>query len=365
MRASVPLCFAFLASSAAAADGFVYVSLNADRRVAVFARNAGTGELTAAGQIETDGDPGALAVDPHRRFLFVALRTTKQLASYRIDSETGQLTHVSTTVAKEDPAYVATDYSGRWLLAAYYAAGQASVHSIDESGRLDPEGTWYTTAEKAHCILPEPTNWFVFVPHTAAEAIFQFHFDQETGALTPNEPAVLRTPARYGPRHIVFHPRLNNVAYVDNEQGSSVTRYIMDRYRGTLTPRDTVTTLPEDFRGDNSNADLRLTPDGRFLYVSNRGHDSLAGFAVDPMNGRLEPIGHFPTEQTPRSFHIDATGSYLYAAGQSSGKLAAYQIDDGTGRLERFATYDVGQAPWWVLVVETADRIAGVAPPVD
>jgi 6-phosphogluconolactonase len=341
------------------AGEFVYVSLNADHRIAIYSRDPGTGELTPAGHIETDGDPGSLAVDPHRRFLFAALRTTKQLASYRIDGETGMLTHVSTTVAKEDPAYVATDYSGRWLLSAYYAAGQASVHAIDETGRLDPEGTWYTTAEKAHCILPEPTNWFVFVPHTAAEAIFQFHFDQETGALVKNQPPAIRTPPGHGPRHIVFHPRLNNVAYVDNEQASSVTRYIMDRYRGTLTPRDTVTTLPEGFQGNNSNADLRLTPDGRFLYVSNRGHDSLAGFSVDLTNGRLDPIGHFPTEQTPRSFHIDATGSYLYAAGQSSGKLAAYRIDDETGRLERFATYDVGQAPWWVLVVETSDRIAG------
>jgi 6-phosphogluconolactonase len=351
----------FLLAPSLSAGEFVYISLNADHRIAVYSKDATSGELTPAGQVDTEGDPGSLAVDPHRRFLFAALRTSKQLASYRIDGESGALTHISTTIAKQDPAYVTTDVSGRWLLAAYYASGEVSVHAIDETGRLDPEGTWYTTAEKAHCILPEPTNWFVFVPHTAAEAIFQFHFDEQTGALTPNKPAVMQTPRGYGPRHMVFHHTLN-VAYVDNEQGSSVSRYVMDRYRGTLTPRDTVTTLPPDFTGENSNADLRLTPDSRFLYVSNRGHDSLTGYSVAESDGRLTPIGNFPTEPTPRSFHIDPTGTFLYAAGQSSGKLAAYRIDDATGKLDRFATYDVGQAPWWVLVVETGQRIAAVEP---
>jgi len=359
MRPFVLFALFFLAAPPLTAGEFAYISLNGDHRIAIYSKDSASGELAPVGQIDTEGDPGSLAVDPHHRFLFVALRTTKQLASYRIDGESGALTHISTTIAKEDPAYVTTDGTGRWLLSAYYASGEVSVHAIDDGGRLEPEGTWYKTAEKAHCILPEPTNYFVFVAHTAPEAIFQFLFNEQTGQLIPNKLPVLRTPPRHGPRHIVFHHKLN-IAYIDNEQGSSVTRYLMDRYHGTLTPRDTVTTLPADFVGDNSNADLRLTPDSRYLYVSNRGHDSLAGYSVAESDGRLTPIGFFPTEQTPRSFNIDPTGTFLYAAGQGSGKVAAYRIDDATGKLDRFATYEVGKAPWWVLVVETSERIAAV-----
>jgi 6-phosphogluconolactonase len=190
----------------------------------------------------------------------------------------------------------------------------------------------------------------VFVPHTGPNAIFQFRFDEQTGTLTANDPPKVTTPENTGPRHLAFHPSLN-VVYFDNEQGSSVTAFRLDKSKGTLEPFQTLPTLPEGFSESNSCADLEITPDGRFLYASNRGHDSLAGFAIDPETGKMTSLGQFPTEKTPRSFNIAPDGKFVYAAGQGSGKLAAYRLDGENGKLTRFATYEVGNGPAWVQVV--------------
>jgi 6-phosphogluconolactonase len=128
--------------------------------------------------------------------------------------------------------------------------------------------------------------------------------------------------------------------------------YRIDRKAGSLRPVQTVSALPADFKGANACAELRLRPDGKFLYVANRGHDSLSRFAVDA-DGMLKALGQTPTEATPRSFDIDPSGRFAYAAGESSGKVAAYGIDPATGDLRRFATYDMGRMPWWVMAVET------------
>jgi 6-phosphogluconolactonase len=180
--------------------------------------------------------------------------------------------------------------------------------------------------------------------------IFQFAFDAANGRLTANTPAKLLTPKGTGPRHLVFHPS-RPVAYVANEQGGSVTSYQFDAKAGTLQPLQTVSTLPADFRGTNACAEIRVHPSGKFLYVSNRGHDSIACFALDGQ-GKVAALGQEPTEKTPRSFDLDPSGKYLLAAGESSGKLAAYRVDGTSGRLTRQETYEVGRMPWWVLAVE-------------
>lgn len=349
------VAFLLLAGSQLFAGQFVYVSESGDSSIAIFREDPDTGQLTFLERQETDGSPGALAVGPQRRFLFAALHSTKTLASFRIDSLTGRLTPVSATAPHEDPTYVYVDRTGEWLLSAYYGAGQVAVHRIEEDGRLEQEGQWYKTAEKAHCIRMDHMNWYVYVPHTGPERIYQFAFNHQSGQLTPLDPPFIETPEGYGPRHIWFHPRLYR-AWVDNEQGSSVTTYDLDIDEGILKPGDTVSTLPDDFTGNNSNADLEVTPDGRLLYVSNRGHDSIAGFAIDD-EGTLTPLGTFPTEKTPRSFNIDPAGRHLYAAGQASHRLAAYHILD-SGQLLHFETHDTGKSPAWVLVVDT-DRPAG------
>ena len=333
------------------AGTFVYVSLSGENRIAVFRLDESSGALEAAGSLAVDGSPGSIALDPSGRRLYVALRSTGKLAALRADPRTGELTVAHETTVGESSPYVITAAGGRYLLSAYYRAGKVMVHSIGDDGALSaaPLQT-IDTAPRAHCIRPDPSGKFVFVPHTAPNAVFQFRLDADAGRLVANTPPEVETPPDTGPRHIFFHPTAA-FAYVANEQGSSVTAYRFDRASGTLDPLQTLSTLPEGFEKRNSCADVEVTPDGRFVYVSNRGHDSLAGFRVDAADGTLTPIGRFPTEQTPRSFNIDPTGRYIVAAGQASGRLATYRLEDD-GQLNRLTTYPVGDGPAWVLIVK-------------
>lgn len=149
----------------------------------------------------------------------------------------------------------------------------------------------------------------------------------------------------------MFHP-FRDMAYVDNEQGGSVTAYALDTKTGRLTSTQTIPTLPKDFKGTNACAEIKIHSTGKFLYASNRGHDSIACFQVDAQDGKLTAIGQEPTEKTPRSFDLDPAGKFLLASGEASGKLAVYRIDGETGALKRLHTYDVGKQPWWVMAVE-------------
>ena len=345
----------FAATTTLRADTFVYVSVAGEKKIAIFKQTPGTGALSHCRDVSVGGSPGSLAVDPKRQFLFAALRSTREIASFRIDPQTGKLLPIWTVSAGGNPAYVVTDRSGRFILSAYYGEGKVAVHRIRTNGLLNAEALQsISTDKKAHAILADPSNRFVFVPHTGPNAIFQFAFDEKTGKLTANTVPKVVTGEGTGPRHIWFHPS-RPFAYADNEQGSSVTAYRLNESTGTLTAFQTLSTLPEDFERKNTCADIEVTPSGRFVYASNRGHDSIAGFSIDARTGKLTPIGQAPTEKTPRSFNIDPAGNFLYAAGQASVNLAAYRIDTQTGRLNRFATYTVGKQPSWVQVVKMPD----------
>jgi 6-phosphogluconolactonase len=358
------LTFAALnwAASMFAAD-VIYVSVAGEKRIAAYAANAADGTLTHRSDIAMNGEPGALATDPRRRFLFAALRSTGELAAFRIDPATGKLTHINTVPAGADPAHISVDREGKHLLTAYYVAGQVTVHAIAADGALgkEPKQT-IKTKEKAHAIVLKPWESAVLVPHTGPDVIYAFHWSH--GELTRSQigKTAFETPPKTGPRHVVFHPTLQipggvdaiaDVAYVINEQGGSVTVYhaILNPINWQLQPKQTLSTLPANFKGTNACAEIRLHPSNTFLYASNRGHDSIAGFRIAPDTGALTALGQTPTEKTPRSFDIDYSGKYLYAAGESSGKLAAYRVDETSGALTRFATYDVGKMPWWVLAV--------------
>jgi 6-phosphogluconolactonase len=356
MRILASLTLLALLGSTARADTFVYVSVAGDQRIAVYQMDK-DGKLTHRDDARTDGEPAGLVTDPQRRFLFVAMRSTGNLSAYRIDARTGKLTHVNTVAAGADPAHISTDAEGRFLFCAYYVANKVTVHAIDKEGALS-KGPWQSlpTADKAHAIVADPTGRFVFVPHTGSNFIYQFLLDAKTGELRPNLTVLrLETPPKTGPRHLVFHPANKGIAFVDNEQGGSVTAYAVDAKAGTLKALQTVSTLPADFKESNACAEIKIHPSAKFLYVANRGHDSIARFAVDE-SGKLTATGQTPTEKTPRSFDLDPEGRFLFAAGESSGKLAAYRVDEKTGGLERFAGYDVGPRAWWVLVVRMREK---------
>lgn len=361
----------------------LYVSLQNDDRIARFELDPESGRLVHVGDTEAPGGPAPLAVNPTGTALYAGYRgaggratggdgTPRPefgLSSFVIDQRSGELAPIGRRVQLSgEPCYLSTDRRGRFLLSAYYQAGACAVHPIDESGALGGEAIeWRQTSSGAHCFQVDSSNRFAFVPHiaegsgglqrlpeerrTAANAIFQFQFDQETGSLTPNDPPKTGPAERIGPRHFCFHST-KPLLYVDNEQGSSVTVYALDPERGTLTPGKTTSTLPAGFSGRNACSQIRIHPSGRFLYISNRGHNSIASFAVDATTGDLTPTGWAAAERVPRAFALDPTGNFLYAAGLDTGNLTGYRIDQQAGTLTPIETHPAGNLPMWVLIIE-------------
>lgn len=345
---------------------YVYVAATGDRKIRLFAMEPETGKLAFRHDIELEESPVPMCLDPAKRTLYVGLRAENAsfIGSFRIDPS-GDLSQVSKVSLEADPCYLATDKTGTFLLGAYYLAGMVTVHRIDADGAVQSRVIdQHKTVPKAHYIDTDASNRYVFVPHVdQSNAIFQFHFDESTGKLTPNAiPKVDGGRGPQGPRHLVFHPN-RSIVYADNEQGSSVTVYDFDSTKGTSTPIQTLSTLPPSgFDGENSTAQIRIHPTGKAVYASNRGHNSIAMFAVDPESGRIRSLGQQPTESVPRPFNLDPNGNYLFAAGQESGRMASYRID-AHGELEPLDVYEIGQSPAWVLPVTQPRRCSSQKAP--
>jgi 6-phosphogluconolactonase len=336
----------------------MYVSVQGEDKIVRFTMDPATGDLEPQGEVPVPGGPAPLAVDPGRQFLYVARRGECKLSSYRIDQGTGGLSLISTVDLTTDPCYLATDRRGRFVLSAYYEGRGVTVHPIGADGAAgDPPVERRETARGAHSFRTDPSNRFAFVPHIAGRGpneIWQFRFDEQTGHLTPNSPPKVTPDQPVGPRHFCFHPS-KDILYFSNEQGCSVTAYGFDKSAGTLTALQTVSTLPDGYTGQNSCSQIQIAPSGKFLYAPNRGHNSIACFAVDASTGLLTSIGQTPSEAVPRAFSLDPEGKFLYAAGLESGRLAAYGIDPASGVLQPLKTYPVGARPMWVMIIRVGE----------
>ena len=349
---------------------YIYVSLQGDNKLSIFTVDAETGKLTPKADFPMPGGPSVLAISPDKNTLYVSHRTGPELRSYRIDHGTGGLTHNGTSTPGAAPTFLFPDRKGRYLLSAYYQSGYAAVHPIADDGAVgDPPIEWVATDLGAHAIQTDPSNKFAFVPHIArlfdnvlepvnealgANAIFQFKFDENTGRLTPNSPLRLEPEKFLGPRYLCFHPS-QDIAYFSDEQGSSVTAYRLDTSTGTLAAFQTITTLPDGYSGRNTCSQIQISSSGNFLYVPNRGHNSIAGFSVDSSTGRLTALGQVPTEAMPVAFSLEPQDKFLFAVGQGSGRLASYRINGDTGELTPLETYPVGNHPMSVLVTSLGD----------
>lgn len=332
------------------AETFVYVSLAPEQKIQSYRLDLSDGKLAPVETVSVEGTAGPLTVDPQQKYLFASLRSTATLASYRLDAVTGKLKFLSKAELPkgENATYVKCDRTGRWLLTASYAAGKVVVHKIGEDGTLaSPSVQTVETAKTAHCVAIDREQKFIFVPHVAPNAIYQFRLDPATGKLAEAGQAP-GGAEKAGPRHLAFHPTLS-FAYSSDESGNSITAYRFDPSTG-LKPVQNLSTLPADFKEQNSTAEVKVHPSGKFVWVSNRGHESLAGFAIDE-SGKLSPLGQTPTEKTPRSFDIDASGKFVLAAGEGNGKLAVYRVEPDSGKLARLHTYEVGQSLTWVMAV--------------
>jgi len=334
----------------------LYLSCKDGKQLMVYQIEPGTGQLKEIQSVELPGEPGPIALTDDGRHLYAAIRNPTSIVPLSRDTTTGQLTLLQPTAVPDFPTYLDIDATGRYAITASYGPGTVHTFAIMPDASISRTPLQTTNTEKtAHACLIDPTNRFVYIPHTTPNSIYQFRFDDKTGKLDPIQPIVVKGGGKpnqpAGPRHYTFHPTLD-IVYVVNELDSSVSAYQWDKQAGGLTRFQSMTTLPANFSERNTCADIHITPNGRFLYASNRGHDSIAAYKIDE-EGLMSFIDWFETEPVPREFAIDTKGQYLYSAGLRSNKLAAYAIDANTGRLSRIGNYDTPQGPIWVEVVES------------
>ena len=344
--------------SSADAATFVYVG-NADSQDVSVLELKPNGDLTP---VETTAVPGPdkrggslpLAVSPDKKRLFAGLRNEPySVVSFAIDAKTGKLKPLGPGPLADSMAYIATDRSGKFLFSASYGGNKVTVNAIGPDGVAQPASQIMTTQPNAHCIVADPSNRFVLHTSLGGDLVYQEKLDAKTGKLTPNDPPSVSVKAKAGPRHLVFSPSAKFV-YLLNELDASIYVFPWDTKIGIMNKEIQVATaLPKGFEGKPWAADIHLTPDGKFLYASERTTSTLAAFKVDLRTGMLTPIDSYPTEKQPRGFNIDPTGRYLLSVGQLSNSMTSYAIDKATGKLTKLKEYPMGKNPNWVEIVAT------------
>jgi len=333
---------------------FVYVGGD-DDTIGVYRLDPATAALTLAHTVRAGRHPSFLAVGRSKKFLYTVNEFSAEVAAFALDAKTGDLTLVNRVASQgNEPAYASVHGSEKFVFVANYAGGTVAVFPIRADGSLGAPSDVRRTGSNPHSILTDPSHRFVFVANKGSDTISQFSFDETRGALVPNEPPEVATPKGAEPRHIAFHPH-RAFAYVIEEAGSRVETYAFDAARGLLSSLGSISTLPEGVDGaTNTGADLHFSPTGKFLYGSNRGHDTIVICAVGD-DGRPKLVGHQSTQgKTPRNFGIDPTGRFLFAANQDSGTLVTFAIDAERGTLDRIRTTTLRTSPYWVGVITLA-----------
>ena len=360
------------AGSAAAAT-FVYVSNADDGDIGVY-RMQDSGELQPGARAKAASVVMPMVVSPDRRFLYAASRSKPYLVHvYTIDRNTGALTQLASSPLAESFPYISLDKTGRYLFGASYGGHVISVNAVGADGRVAAEPLQVIpVGRNAHSIRVDESNKFVYVPTLGSDQIFQFTFDANTGKLSSNTPAVYMTKAMTGPRHFVTSSD-NKYLYMLSELLGTVTTFGVDPRTGLLTEVSTATGLPPDSKlgpgaprgaigGPNAPpprntdndiwaADIHLTPNGKFLYMTERTGNMLSGFSVDGSSGKLTYLASTPTERQPRGFAIDPKGRYLVATGEKSETISVYAIDQSTGALKLLNKYPTGKGTNWVEIV--------------
>ena len=340
--------------SAGGREAVVYIgTLNETAGIHSWRMDLASGKMEKMGLAADLKYPVFQALHPNRRILYSVSGVDKcDVCAFSIDPQTGKLGLIN----KVDShgictAYISLDKTNKNLLAANYGDGSVSVFPVHADGSLGEasdvvkhhgEGNDPKEHANAHSIIVSPDNRFVLAADLGLDRIFVYRFDAAKGKLTPNDPPFVKTSKGAGPRHVVFHPS-GRFVYVINETQNTILVFAWDKSTGTMTEVQTISTLPQDFKGTSYGAEVRVDPRGRFLYGSNRGHDSIAVFKIDQRSGKLELVECVSTQgKFPRHFDLDPTGSWLVAANQQSNNLIVYAIDRKTGKLkDTGARYEV------------------------
>jgi 6-phosphogluconolactonase len=341
--------------SAADYKSLVYVGTYTDKGskgIYAYRFDPVSGESDAIGLVAETPNPSFLAVDPNRKFLYAVNEIDNfngsrsgAVSVFAIDRVSGRLTLVQQVSSLgADPAHVSLDKTGMYLLVANYTGGNIAVFPIENDGRLGPRSAFVQHAGSsvnkdrqagphAHEIQSSNDNQFVLTADLGLDELLVYRFDQKSGSLAPNDPAFAKIGAGSGPRHFAIAPS-GKFVYLVNELSSTVTVFAYSAGSGKLTEQQTISTLAAGFKGENTTAEIEVDGIGKFLYVSNRGDDSIAVFGIDPSSGKLSFVERVPTGgKTPRHFALDPTGRWLFAANQDSNTITVVRVDPSNGHL--------------------------------
>jgi len=316
----------------------------------IYSLDTSSGALEEVGKTTGIENPTFLAIHPGRCYLYSVSevrdyrgRHSGAVAAYSIDRRSGRLTHLNRQPSQGvGPCHVSVDRSGRFVLVANYESGSIAVFPIQRDGSLGDateaiqhQGSSVDPRRQkgphAHSINPSPDNRYMLVADLGLDKLLVYRFDSTAGKLALHQEVRARPGA--GPRHLDFHPSGKH-AYLINEIDSTMMAFAYDESEGKLTEIQTLPALPEGFSGTNSCADVHVHPSGRFLYGSNRGHDSIVICEIDRRTGKLTTVGHEPSQgRNPRNFAIDPSGTFLFAENQDSSTIVAFRIDRESGRL--------------------------------
>jgi len=339
-------------------EWIVYVA-NADSAdIAVLALDRTSGALREVDRFATGGKVMPLAVRPDRRVLWASIRDEPlRVLSLAIDPANGRLSQIGSAPLPASMCWISIDATGRFLLSASYGSSVVAVSPIGDDGVARAAQQVVATDEKAHAFQVAPDNRFAFATCLGGGVVRQFRFDAASGRVDDNDPKAWHARPGAGPRHFVFHPHASFV-YLLHELDATVEVLALDRARGTLQSTGCVVSLlPPNFTGGAPwAADLHCTPEGRFLYASERRSSTLSSFAIDAQTGALAPIATTPTETEPRGFALSPDGRFLVAVGQASHRLSLYAIDATSGALAKLDERAIGRNPNWVEIVDLAAR---------
>ncbi len=359
----------WLLTSTALHAGQQHVLVAAGGKLTVLKADQG-GQLTETQSFEMNGSAGPMGLSPDERLLYINTHLPEDkkvpaFATFSV-SESGELALLHTAPSVWNNGYLRVDATGRYIAGNNYGIGKVGIWEIAEDGIYrGAEPRDFELEKRAHSAVFSANNHHLFVPATGPNKVFQLVFNAETGAVHPNQPSSAPGPVAMDtarePRHIVLHPTLD-MAYTTQERlypGAAAWKY--DRDKGLLELAQTIRTAPGDAE-KMSTADLHISVDGKFLYVSNRdgldkksptGRDVISCFSIDQETGLLTLVDHFPCERVPRSFALGRYGDFAYVGGQGDSKLGVYQIHRETGHLKKITSYDMPGSIRWVTVIKS------------
>jgi 6-phosphogluconolactonase len=357
LRADLSAQGAKASASGATSDYFVYIGTYTEKTskgIYAYRFKPSTGALTPLGLVAETPNSAFLAATPDGRFLYAVnwnscgacgSRPPKNappptVSAFAVDGKTGKLSFLNKVDPKGDmPTNLVVDHTGHTVLSVQYDGGNIVAFPIQPDGRLGEAtynekhvgvGVHAVPGPHAHGVLVSPDNQYAFVAQLGLDRIYSYRLDAAKSTLTPLNPPYIQHLPNTGPRHLAMHPS-GKWLYSNKEQVPEVTAYAVTN--GTLKEIQTVSPVPADYRDRNSTAEIQIDKAGKFVYVSNRGHNSIAVFSVDQMTGKLTPVQWAPTGNNPRSFSLDQTGGYLFVANQGEDNVAPYRVDPNTGKL--------------------------------